>query len=55
MPANLVYVGTYTQPSPPRRGEGIYVFLRYPTAGSLARSSTRLSWRSTRRSASSLR
>src|SRR5579884_847554 len=35
MPANLVYVGTYTQPSPPRRGEGIYVYRRDPTSGAL--------------------
>ncbi|HZQ99817.1 MAG TPA: lactonase family protein [Chloroflexota bacterium] len=36
MPANLVYVGTYTQPSPPRRGEGIYVFRRDPVSGALS-------------------
>ena len=35
MQKNLVFVGTYTQPAPPRKGEGIYVFRRDPGSGAL--------------------
>ena len=37
MEKNLVYVGTYSEPKPSRRGEGIYVLRQDPSTGALER------------------